>query len=383
MLLSSCDEPRNSYFPPPESEGGWRFDNTLGMIRTKDFDPQKLKLWAYWNKVLPNGTPYQSAMLIKDGWILNEAYSVYPKGRERQYRLASNGKSFALALLGDMFNKPAYADLSATSKLYDKRWLAEGFPLSDPLKADITFEHLMRHVSGLQPEIGSKHPNERGRHKTKNFQDWVFGRDSRFPLTAKVFFQPGEPTLEDLDEHWRGYSSVAFAHLGFVFKNIYQQPAHVVLEQKLLEPLGIESNHYYDAPDIDNNILWFTAGGLSMTMRDYARFAYLILNKGRWHDQQIIPESWVARLGKSTYYPNWRSNHDGYFGKQYPKDMIRIFGSGANFAFIVPSLNLIAIHNGRHPRKSVNRIESKFLELLFDAYTGEKTWLNQNQPIPQ
>lgn len=378
-FLTGCEEPLNKYYPLPESQGGWRIDATERISRIKGFDPQKLKLWAYWNKVLPNGTAYQSAILIKDGWIINEAYSVYPKGQDRRYYLASNGKSFSLALLGKMFAESEKGDIDHTitpqSKLYDKRWLGEGFPLSAPLKTSITFEHLMRHVSGLQPEISRKYKNEKGRHKAKDFQDWVLGRDTKYPQIGEVFYPPGKPIIAELDPQWQGYSSVAFAHLGFVFKNIYQKPAHTVLEEKIFEPLGIESYQYYEAPDVEKDITWFTAGGLEMTMRDYARFAYLILNGGRWESKQIIPKQWVARLSQSALYPNWRSNQDGYFGTQYPKDMVRIFGAGANFAFIIPSLNMVAIHNGKHPRRIAKQIEDKFLRLLFDAYIGEKTWL--------
>ena len=102
-----------------------------------------------------------------------------------------------------------------------------------------------------------------------------------------------------------------------------------------------------------------------MIPRDYARFAYLLSRDGRWGETQIAPSGWVERFRTSSAYPNVRSNIDGVFGKQYPADMFRIAGSGLNWAFIVPSLDLIALRTGRADNRMWQEVEAKFLKLLF------------------
>jgi len=68
-----------------------------------------------------------------------------------------------------------------------------------------------------------------------------------------------------------------------------------------------------------------------------------LLHDGRWGDQQFIPDGWIESFASTPYYPNLRSRVDGYFGDNYPKDMFKVFGSGGNFALVLPICNLIGI----------------------------------------
>ena len=104
-----------------------------------------------------------------------------------------------------------------------------------------------------------------------------------------------------------------------------------------------------------------------MTPRDYARFAYFLLRDGRWKEEQIVPASYIQRFRTSAQYPNIRSNQDGYFGEQYPKDMFRIAGSGLNWAFMVPSLDLIALRTGRASNAIWDEVQQEFLRKAFAA----------------
>ena len=58
-----------------------------------------------------------------------------------------------------------------------------------------------------------------------------------------------------------------------------------------------------------------------------------------------------------------RSNVDGYFGAQYPKDMYRIAGSGLNWAYIVPSLDLIALRTGRANNAEWAEVRERFVPM--------------------
>ena len=104
-----------------------------------------------------------------------------------------------------------------------------------------------------------------------------------------------------------------------------------------------------------------------MTPRDYARFAYFLLNDGRWGNNQIVAGEWIKKFRNSPLYANIRSNCDAIFGEQYPADMFRIAGSGVNIAFIIPSMDLIALRTGRVSNSRWEEVESAFLEKLFEA----------------
>jgi CubicO group peptidase (beta-lactamase class C family) len=297
---------------------------------------------------------HTALLVIKNGWILGEWY-LRPESKTFQQYLASNGKSFTYVLFGILMQeakegKLEVPELSEQSKLYDPLWLSHGYPLSDPRKAEITFEQVFQHTSGLIPETTAEGEQvERGRYHWTHYGDWVVGRDARFPQTGQLFFDPGKPEQYEGSEVWgqhRGaYSSLAFAHLGIVFRHLTGQAADTILWEKLLKPLGFDGiSYYYPAGGYHR---WFTAGGVQMTARDYARFCYLLLKKGRWHQQQLVNADWIQRTYSSPKYQNLRSNVDGYLGEDLPKDMLRIYGSGGNFAYIIPSEDLIILHSRR------------------------------------
>ena len=62
-------------------------------------------------------------------------------------------------------------------------------------------------------------------------------------------------------------------------------------EQNLFEPLNITNVRW----DQDADGYTPTAWGLYLTVRDFAKFGYLFLNKGRWEDRQIVSQAWVEK----------------------------------------------------------------------------------------
>ncbi len=282
-----------SYYPPTESAGGWRKNTNSDFIRSLGIDPAKLEEFGAYNLSVPSSrwmpyANYKGILVIKDGWVIGEWYNI-PEAETFKTYISSNGKAFAMAGFGIM-NKDGQTGkidlkISPESKVYDRQWLADGFPLSDPLKQHITFEHIFRHTSGLCPERDSTgNEVEKGRNKWTDYADWILGRDSKWPQTSKLYFEPGRPEQYQ-GSQYRGthmlahaYSSVSFGHLGLVFRNVYGIPANEFLWNRLLEPIGFSGIDFHAPPN--DEIKWFSAGGLRMTPRDYARFAYFLLRDG-------------------------------------------------------------------------------------------------------
>ena len=86
-----------------------------------------------------------------------------------------------------------------------------------------------------------------------------------------------------------------------------------------------------------NNIT--TGGwGLTLTVREMARFGQLYLNNGFWNGKQIIPQDWIA---KSTA-PNL--NHYGYMWwlfENHGLDAFAAMGDGGNTICCVPQKKLV------------------------------------------
>ncbi len=90
---------------------------------------------------------------------------------------------------------------------------------------------------------------------------------------------------------------------------------------------------------------------LYATMRDYARFALLYMNKGNWLGEQLLPENWV------DYTVQPASGSDGQYGASFwlnlsgdypdaPADMYVCRGHDGQFIFIIPSRELIVVRTG-------------------------------------
>ena len=393
LFFQGCDysanepqpaKPAPVYFPPPRDGGGWHKNVSREFVESRGLNYDALQeLGRSGLSIKGSGIRgyddhnHGSVLFIKDGWIVGEWY-LRPETKTFQQYLSSNGKSFAYILFGILMKEARQGllpvkELSEQSKLYDRLWLSDGYPLSDPRKERITFEQVFRHTSGLMPEATADGTKvEMGRYSWSNYGDWLVGHDAKFPMTGKLFFDPGKPEQyagsEVWGEHRGAYSSIGFAHLGTAFRHISGHTADGILWHKLLKPIGFDGiSYHYPSRGYHR---WFTGGGLRMTARDYARFAYLLLNKGRWQKKYLVDEHWVNRTFETPYYQNLRSNVDGYFGKKYPRDMLRIFGSGGNFAFIIPSQGVIALHCGRICNTLAEKLEERFLRILAEVLEG-------------
>jgi len=87
------------------------------------------------------------------------------------------------------------------------------------------------------------------------------------------------------------------------------------------------------------------AFGLSLTARDMAKFGYLYLNRGRWDDEQLVPEHWGEESTRDHILRN--SN----FGFGYHWVVARRGGHlafnadgwGGQIICVVPSLDMVVV----------------------------------------
>jgi len=347
-LSSGVIAASSDYFPPPESESGWRKNTDPDFVQSLGLDFAKLEEFGQYNLSLESHSGRKGCIVIKDGWIVGE----WCEGDDAKTYLnyiSSNGKAWAMLLFGILSAEDSRFNFD--SKVYDKRWLPEGFPLSDSRKDEITFEHIFRHTSGILPEsVGDTRQGE-----DWDFQMYTIGRDENHPESAQLCFEPG--SKDD-------YSSVSYNHLTLVFRNATGILAKDYLWKEMLKPIGFGEISYMRHTGM-GDYHWACSGqtGPRMTTRDYTRLAYLMLREGRWKDRQIFPVSCLKKF-TSAPYANIRSNVDGYFGNQYPKDMFRTGGSGMNWAYVIPSLDLVAVRTSRC-YESWDEHRPIFLEKLF------------------
>ncbi len=118
--------------------------------------------------------------------------------------------------------------------------------------------------------------------------------------------------------------------------------AEEFIKTELLGRMGITQYHWESAI----SGLPKSAAGSSILSRDMLKFGQLILNKGKWKGEQLIPEAYLARATT----PSQINEHYGFFwwvddftvgGKTYHSFQGR--GAGGQFIFMFPELDLIAV----------------------------------------
>ena len=113
------------------------------------------------------------------------------------------------------------------------------------------------------------------------------------------------------------YVSMDTQVLGMILREATGKNLSEYAQEKLWKPIGMESNAYWL---IDSSGMEAAFAGLNVTLRDYARFGRLYLNKGNWNGKQIVPAAWVkASVTPDAPHlmPGKRSNASWVLGYGY------------------------------------------------------------------
>ena len=346
ISLFSC---KNTYYPPPDSEGSWRtLRNAEEILHKTGIDKSKLDLaFDYIRKHTKNG----GLLVLKDGWLVYEEY--FGKGhRMANPNLASCGKSFTSIAVGILMND--YPELFADGldqKVYTPVYLPpEAFPLSDPRKAEIRLGELLAFSAGIRGNNPSyvngaermiDPPGPDGWFAMVDSialgkKDYIDNRGRQYSA-EKLWCKPGE-----------GYSyATSSIHIAsIVLRHITGMELEEYIQLKLANPMGWGEwgYGYKNATRVTH-----TPGGAGIALHstDMLRFCYLLLNEGRWKGKQIVPAEYVQHCRqKSTYNPHFpyslqfNVNTDGNI-PEFPEDTFWKRGSGGHCFYIVPSLNLV------------------------------------------
>ena len=331
------------YFPPSESQGGWRKLNQPDDIRRlAGMDPDKLVGLREW--LLQSDERNFAAVVIRQGYIVLEVERGN-SARTDARRVASVSKAVCATVLAIASEESRQGRTPRKMSFDDPAFdfLPWAQPLSDPRKARITVKQLFNHTSGLCPEATGA--------KNDGTWEYVLGH-SGDPKTQQLAFDPGTAC---------GYSSHALHHAALVCETVTGKPYDQFAIEALFKPLGCEHwwFQYYEGGARYGR---HPSHGLGMPARDLARIAYCLLRQGRWQDRQVIPKWFVEEtaapthsvttpemrfnLNAQTFSHGWqlpaRLSGDGSrSGVGIPQDARYKPGSGGQLIAFVPSLDLV------------------------------------------
>jgi CubicO group peptidase (beta-lactamase class C family) len=289
-------------------------------------------------------------VVIRHGYLVREFYTRVVLVPTR-FDIWSGTKSFtgtAWGLLLEDSRKgklPQGQQVGLDSPAYG--FIPEGHPLTDPRKKRITIRHLLTMTSCIPGEsvgvAGIPTTTDHG-----PFEHALGRYPNRYGLWVDTLL--GEPGTR-----W-DYSDPAFAHLALAFASISGREMSDVLQERILDPIGIEG------------LSWDTQGGsgfmgphtnahtgIHISARELARFGYLALHNGMWKGQPLIPRWWMDLSTKTSqdlnpsYGYTWWVNTRGNQWPGLPGDAFALMGYRSNKCYIIPSLDLVVARVGSGP----------------------------------
>jgi CubicO group peptidase (beta-lactamase class C family) len=141
------------------------------------------------------------------------------------------------------------------------------------------------------------------------------------------------------------YDSGATALLAAVVHRASGKDFDVLAQEVLFDPLGIGEVEWMRFANGDPIAGW----GLRMRPRDLAKVGQLMLDHGRWHGKQIVPETWIAEStaprinGEGLFFYGYQWWLGRSLVERREVDWIAGVGLGGQRLFIVPDRDLVVV----------------------------------------
>jgi CubicO group peptidase (beta-lactamase class C family)/acetyl esterase/lipase len=288
-------------------------------------------------EAIDNIDSMNSFMLVRHGRVVAEGWWS-PYRAEARHSLYSLSKSFTSTAVGLAI---------AEGKLCLDDEVLKFFPNDVPpepsnnLKA-MRVSDLLRMSTGQQTEP----PRTSEEPWTRTF------------LAHPVPFKPGTHFL---------YNTSATYMQSAIVQKATGQTVLDFLQSRLFEPLGIEGPTWETSPQGIS-----TGGyGLSIRTEDIAKFGQLYLQKGKWHDKQLVPATWIeaATARQTSNGSNPDSDWDQGYGYQFWRcrnGAYRGDGAFGQYCIMLPEQDaVIAITSGvRDMRAVLSLIWEKLLPAM-------------------
>lgn len=344
LTLTGALNAAPTYFPPPDSEGGWREAKTAKAGRElAGVDTDKLETaYALTERTTANG----GLVVVRRGYLVFERY-FGKAARNANPDMASTGKGFCSIACGIMLNEfkdkiPEGLD----TKVFNEKYLPQALPLNDPRKANITLGQLLSMTAGYWGEGQTPTGYVKGDPKPQQLKP-VKGQDvkaiDKSSLDVPLWCDPGAGY---------SYSSPSPHIASIVLRNVSGMELKDFINERLAKPQGWGAWNYclYRGDVVMEHANG--AGSTALHATDVMRFGYCLAQNGKWKDQQLVPPAYIQKCQTwSPYNPHvpfslqWEHNADGHIAGA-PKDAFWKSGAGGFCLYVVPSQDLVVYKLG-------------------------------------
>lgn len=276
----------------------------------------------------PPHNDYRALVIMKDGkLVVDEYFNSF--GTTNILDIRSAGKSITSMLAGVAIKQGLF---KPTDKVFSFFPEYKNIKNQSKEKSEITIADLLIMSSGLASD--DYKDDSPGREDLMQYEsDYL-----KFCLDLPMDFKSGEKYA---------YSSVVAYLLGSVIENTSKMKLEDFAEKHLFNPLKIKQFFWLKSPEGRNTGM----GNIYLSGRDLVKIGQLMLQNGKWDNQQIIPADYVKKsfekhldISDSDPYSHgygymWYIAKEEINGKEI--DFYFASGNGGNKIFIIPSLNTV------------------------------------------
>jgi CubicO group peptidase (beta-lactamase class C family) len=371
LFASTTLHAADTYFPPPDRDGGWREAKEAKAMREQaGMDLSKLEpAYAVTERSTANG----GLVVVRNGWLVFEKY-FGKASRNANPDMASTGKGFCSIACGIMLEEfKAKIPQGLDTKVFNEKYLPQAMPLDDPRKAQLTLGQLLCMTGGYWGE--GQTPSGMIMGKSQPLKP-VKGQDVReideSSLRVPLWCDPGAGY---------SYSSPSPHIASIVLRNVSGMELKDFIHERLAKPQGWGDWNYclYRGDVVMKHANG--AGSTALHATDVMRFGWCLAQGGKWKDQQLVPadyiqkcQSWLPYNPHCPFSLQWEHNADGHV-LGAPKDAFWKSGAGGFCLYVVPSLDLVIYKLGGKD----GQYDEKLTRIPQPPPTSDRTnW----QPIP-
>jgi CubicO group peptidase (beta-lactamase class C family) len=196
------------------------------------------------------------------------------------------------------------------------------------------------------------------RHLLQNTSEWegtLFGKSDVIDRKgrkgdARALHAPGT--------YWE-YNDVRVNRLSLALLRRFRCPLPDVFAERIMGPIGASPDwswHGYrtSSVEVDGRMIESVSGGthwgggMLIHAEDQARLGLLMLRRGEWNGNRILPENWIAQslrpcALKPTYGFLWWLNQDHGRYRSAPESSFFASGAGGNITWVDPDHDLVAV----------------------------------------
>jgi CubicO group peptidase (beta-lactamase class C family) len=241
------------------------------------FRGQELSLNSYLERTITTGL-----LVIKDGVIVNEQYRL-GETEKSLHTSWSVAKSFVATLVGMAVDDGKIASVDDRIEQYIPELKGKAY-------GETSIKDVLQMSSGIDFDESYGKP---GSNTAMAFSDiqlvtnatWIFG------LSINELIGDYERE-EEPGTRWE-YRSSDTQILGWLVEKLFQQPFAKLIEERLWQPMGMESdaNWLLDGSSPGAAVTFCC---LNASLRDFARLGELYRLGGNWQGQQLLSQEWIS-----------------------------------------------------------------------------------------